>query len=528
MSIIKINSLTFYYPESTDKIFDKLNLNIDTRWKLGLIGKNGRGKTTLMSLINQKLIPVSGEIRTKVKTFYFPFTPASNEMRTFDIIKESIAPFRYWEKKMNLLSRKADKESMELYAEIMEKYQSQEGYEIDSKIEKEISYMKMSNDLLKREFRTLSLGERTRALITALFLKKNSFPLIDEPTDHLDMNGRLILGEYLSQKRGFILASHDRNFLDLCIDHVLSINKSDVRINKGNYSQWKNNMDIEEEYELRKNENLRREIKSLENAAKKRRIWSNAKEKEIIGATTLKPNKGYISHKSAKLMKRALHIEARIDDKIEEKKSLLKNLEDKRKLKLNNKSKSSEILISVCNAGFKYESKIIFDNVTFDVKRGERVAILGNNGSGKTSLLKAILKEIELVEGNIYMPNFVKVSYSRQDPFWNIGMLRDHLKNSHIDETQFRNILGVMGAWGEIFDRPLETFSRGELKKVELCRSFINTGSLLIWDEPMNYLDVMSREQIENVILEYKPSMLFTEHDITFVENIATSSLSMT
>ena len=106
-------------------------------------------------------------------------------------------------------------------------------------------------------------------------------------------------------------------------------------------------------------------------------------------------------------------------------------------------------------------------------------------------------------------------------------MLRDHLKEENTDETKFRSILGVMGAWGEIFERPLETFSKGELKKVELCKSFMSPGSLLIWDEPLNYLDVMSREQLEEVILEFEPTMLFTEHDKAFVENVATRVVTM-
>lgn len=527
MSTINFNSMTFYYRDSAEKVFDNLNLNIDTNWNLGLVGKNGRGKTTLMNLINRKLIPVKGEIHSDVKTFYFPFIPDSNETITFNLIKESIAPFNFWERKMEELSKKSDNESIKEFGEILEKYQSAGGYNIDSMIEKEFSEMKMSNDLLYREFITLSGGEQTRALIISLFLKTDSFPLIDEPTDHLDMNGRMILGEYLSGKSGFILVSHDRNFLDICVDHILSINKSDVRINKGNYSQWKYNMEIEEEFELRKNENLKREIKSLEAAAKKRRMWSNAKEKEIIGATTIKPDKGYLSHKSAKLMKRALHIESRIEGKLEEKKSLLKNLEDKRKLKIESKSKTKEKLLSISNATLKFDNKIVFEDISFDVLRGERIALLGNNGSGKTSLLKGILKELNLTSGSIYLPNYISVSYSRQNPLWDKGLLRDHLKNENIDETKFRKIMGVMGAWGEIFERPLETFSRGELKKVELCRSFIEPGNLLIWDEPMNYLDIMSREQIEEVILEYEPTMLFTEHDMKFVENIATSVVSL-
>ena len=313
-------------------------MNIDTSWRLGLIGKNGRGKSTLLNLINKRLTPVKGNVNSGVTTFYFPFAAGNSKQSTFNVIKESIAPFSYWEKKLAELSKMNDSKSLDEYGELLEQYQAANGYEIDSMIEKEFWELGMKSDLLKREFSSLSGGEQTRGLIISLFLKKNSFPLIDEPTDHLDMKGRDILGEYLSKKNGFILVSHDRNFLDLCVDHVLSINKGDVRINKGNYSQWKYNMKIEEDFEKKKHENLKREIKSLESSAKKRRSWSNEKEKEKKGGY----DKGYIGHMAAKQMKRALNIEFRIDKKLNEKKSLLKNFEEERKLKITNEKKSKK------------------------------------------------------------------------------------------------------------------------------------------------------------------------------------------
>lgn len=523
MSTINIRSVTFYYADSDDKIFDDLTLNIDTGWKMGLIGRNGRGKTTLLNLINGNILPLKGEITSAVKTFYFPFEPANTEQTTFDIIKENIAPFRYWEMMMDKLSNASDEKSMMKYGEMLELYQNHSGYEIDSRIEKEFSEIGMDSRLLNRDFSTLSAGEQTRALIISLFLKKDSYPLLDEPTDHLDIKGRMLLGEYLSRKKGFIIASHDRKILDKCTDHVLSINRSDVRLNAGNYSNWKYNIDLEGEFEKRKNENLRREIRSLESSAKERRKWADAKEKEKKGAY----DKGYIGHKSAKQMKRALHIEMRIENKLETKKSLLKNTEDERKLVILKEKKARNKLINVDKAGLSFENKKIFEKFSLEVYNGERVALTGTNGSGKTSLLRAIMKELPLDSGAIYLSGQVEISYSHQIPLWRNGLLREHLREEKIDETKFRNILGVMGVRGEIFDRPLETFSRGEQKKAELCKSFMKPASLFIWDEPLNYLDVMSREQLEEVILKFKPTMLFTEHDKAFIDNISTRIISM-
>lgn len=523
MSTISINSITFYYKESPDKIFEDLNLNIDTGWRLGLIGRNGRGKSTFLNLLNKKLFPLKGSIKSEVNSFYFPYVQLNKDLSTFEIIKESIAPFREWEKRMEDLSKSADEKSIIEFGDILEKFEAENGYEIDSLIEKEFEELDMKKELLNRNFHTLSGGEQTRALLIPLFLKKNSFPLIDEPTDHLDMKGRIAVGEYLSKKNGFILASHDRYLLDSCTDHIMSINKSDVRLTKGNYSQWKYNTGIEENFEKRKNENLKREVKSLETAAKKRRNWSDSKEKEKAGAY----DKGYIGHKSAKLMKRALNIELRVERKLEEKKSLLKNAEDERKLKIETVKKSPEKILSVSNATLKIKNKIIFENFSLEIFKSDRVALIGDNGCGKTSLINAIRKKTKLNEGIIYLPKHFNISYSDQNPEWNSGFLRDYLEKENIDETKFRNILGVMGAWGELFERPLETFSKGELKKVELCKSFMKPGDLLIWDEPLNHLDIKSREQLEEVILENNPTILFTEHDKEFIENVATKVVSI-
>jgi lincosamide and streptogramin A transport system ATP-binding/permease protein len=523
MSSIIINSLTYYYSSPIDTILENLTLDISTDWKLGLIGRNGKGKTTLLNLIRGSLEPVKGEIFSPIDTFYFPFIPAGNANITFDVIRENIAPFRFWNAEMERLLNKADEESLSLYGDILEKYTALDGFAVDSLIEKEVRKIGLSEDLLTRDFNTLSGGEQTRTLLISLFLKKNSFLLIDEPTNHLDLKGRIKLGEYLNNKKGYILVSHDRYFLDICVDHILSINKSDVRINKGNYSQWKYNSDLEESFEKRKKESLSREVKSLEAAAKKRRAWSNNKEKEKCGAE----DKGFIGHRAAKLMKRAISIENRVSDKIEEKKSLLKNFEKKRTLKLDAKSASDELIAYVENVSFAYGQNEVLKNISLYLKKGSRIAITGSNGSGKTSLLKILTKEIKPDEGTVFTKSGVTTCYTRQNPLWNKGYLRDYLYEYKIDETVFRNILAVLGSGGEIFERPLETFSRGEIKKVELCRSFIQPYDLLIWDEPLNYLDIASREQIEKVLLESNPTMIFVEHDLAFINNTATEIIRL-
>jgi lincosamide and streptogramin A transport system ATP-binding/permease protein len=488
-----------------------------------LIGRNGKGKTTLLKLINKNLEPVKGEIHSVTDTYYFPYSPVNNSELTSEVIRENIAPFRQWEREMESLLNKGDEESIKQYSRILEQYQNQDGFKIDALIEKEIKEIGIENSLLTREFKTLSGGEQTRALLVSLFLKKNAFLLIDEPTNHLDLEGRVKLGEYLNNKKGFIIVSHDRYFLDLCTDHILSINKSDVRLNKGNFSQWKHNSELETNFEKKKKEKLSREVKSLEIAAKKRRKWSDLKEKEKQGAH----DKGFISHGSAKLMKRAVAIENRVTEKLDEKRNLLKNFEKKRVLKLQSKSEKENLTAYMEDVSLCYNDSVVFKNISFYLRKGSRIAITGNNGTGKTSLLRMLTGELQPDKGEVYVKSGLEVSYVRQNPLWQKGYLKDILYLNKIDQTGFRNILAVLGTRGDIFERPLETFSKGEIKKIELCRSFIRPYDLLIWDEPLNYIDIMSREQIEEVVLKNEPTMIFAEHDAAFISNVATEVITL-
>jgi len=171
---------------------------------------------------------------------------------------------------------------------------------------------------------------------------------------------------------------------------------------------------------------------------------------------------------------------------------------------------SSIVLSSV---SFHYDSPFapVFEDLSITIDTG-----------WKTTLLRAIGGEVEPAEGVIHIPKYLTVAWAYQEPLWREGCLRDHLREEGIEETDFRNIMALLGVKGEVFARPLETFSEGERKKVDLCRSFLGEAHLFLWDEPLNYLDVMTREQIERLILEFRPTMLFVEHDRYFIQRVAT------
>jgi lincosamide and streptogramin A transport system ATP-binding/permease protein len=523
MPTIALQDIAFHYTDPFTQVFDKLSLVIDTQWRTGLVGRNGRGKTTLLRLLRNEILPSRGEISMPVETSWFTMTPADSALSTREVIRDAVAPFAVWEERMTQLLEQEGETGLVEYGDLLERFQALGGYDIDARIKREIAAIGMNDTVLDRSFDTLSGGEQTRALIVALFLRKDTFPLIDEPTNHLDIEGRELLAEYLSRQRGFILVSHDRYFLDRCVDHVVSINRNDVRVVHGGYSEWKKQAEMEEEHERRRDENLQREIRSLEVAAKQRRQWSGIVEKEKDSSA----DSGFVSRRAAKQMKRALSIERRIDRSIEENKGLLKNREHEFALKLGEELGAPEIVVSVENATIEIGGRPVIENLSFTVRKGDRIAVTGPNGSGKTTLLRAIAGEIEPSRGIVHVPGFIQVHRAYQTPLWEEGFLRDHLRLAAIDETRFRQIMGAFGVWGDIFDRPLESYSQGQRKKVDLCRSFVEPGHLLIWDEPLNYIDLMSREQIEEVILEYEPTMLFVEHDRHFIEVTATEVVEL-
>ncbi|WP_157452793.1 ATP-binding cassette domain-containing protein, partial [Brevibacillus sp. SKDU10] len=201
MSLINVTNLTFAYDGSFDNIFENASFQIDTDWKLGFTGRNGKGKTTFLNLLLGKY-EYSGNISAAVSFEYFPFPVENKANNTLDVINDIDPDYVHW------------------------------------KLMRELSLLQVSEDVLYRPFDSLSNGEQTKVLLATLFLKENHFLLIDEPTNHLDMHARKLVSDYLNTKSGFILVSHDRSFLDNCVDHILSINRTNIEIQKGNFSDW--------------------------------------------------------------------------------------------------------------------------------------------------------------------------------------------------------------------------------------------------------------------------------------------------
>jgi lincosamide and streptogramin A transport system ATP-binding/permease protein len=383
----------------------------------------------------------------------------------------------------------------------------------------------MAEEILFRPFDTLSGGEQTKILMAALFLKSNNFLLLDEPTNHLDLEGKRAITAYLRSKKGFILVSHDRALLDQTVDHILSISGNGIEIQRGGFSQWLENKEQRDNWEKRQNCKLKREIEKLKIAASRTADWSNKTEASKIGSGV--PDRGFIGHKAAKMMKRSKSLEKRRNDAIEQKSLLLRNSDETETLKLSPLQWHSEALAELSDVAIAYGGNAIMRGVSVTIRRNARVAVTGKNGCGKSSLLKLMTGENIPHSGEIKLNPMLKISYVPQSTSDLRGDIESFAHGAAIDMTLFLTNLRKLGVERAQFEKGLHELSEGQKKKVLIAKSLSEQAHLYIWDEPFNCVDIPARMQIEEVLSEYYPTMVFVEHDEMFVSKMATGILKL-
>ena len=508
MSQIRVNELTFNYDGSPDNIFENVCFSIDTNWKLGFIGRNGKGKTTFLKLLMGEH-SYRGSISASVKFDYFPYRidGSMRELTASELISEL----------------RPDREEWRVICEL--------------------SQLGEDADILYRTFGTLSPGEQTKVLLAVLFAGDNEFLMIDEPTNHLDHKARDIVREYLIGKKGFILVSHDRELLDACTDHVLVLNRKTIEVQSGNFSSWWENKQRRDQFAESENEKHKREIKKLRQAAKRTADWADKNESTKIGFDPIKEHdrfldtRAFIGAKTKKLQSRVKQIQNRIEHEIEEKEGLLQDIERRPVLKLSQLEHHKRVLIELRDYSFSYAGAEhpVAEGVTFTVRRGDRVALNGGNGCGKSTLIKRILA---LTGAETDLPEFIesgicetasglRASYIPQDTSFLKGSISDLCEQRSLDLSMYCTVLRQLDFSREQFTKDMRDFSEGQKKKVLIAASLLTPAHICIWDEPLNYIDIFSRMQIEKLILDSSPTLLFVEHDSVFREKIATRTIEL-
>ena len=300
-------------------------------------------------------------------------------------------------------------------------------------------------------------------------------------------------------------------------------NRNSIDVQSGNFTSWYENKLMKDQFEISQNEKLRKDIKRLKEAARQSKIWSDKIEntKNGVKVSGVKPDKGYIGHQSAKMMKKSKNLENRQNKAIEEKQNLLKDIETKESLLLRPLHHHKNPLISVNNLSSYYGERQILSNVSFDIKQGDIVAINGGNGSGKSTLIKILLGLNHEYSGDVKLASNLKMSYIPQDTSNLAGSLNGYIKRQGVDETLCKTILRKLDFARELFETDMKNYSDGQKKKVLIAVSLSKPAHIFVWDEPLNYIDVISRIQIEEIIKEANPTLIFVEHDKRFVEDIA-------
>ncbi|RRG17614.1 ABC-F type ribosomal protection protein [Weissella viridescens] len=489
MSKIEMKNISFAY-DGQAKLFENVSQVIDTSWHLGLVGRNGRGKTTLFKLLQNQL-PYQGSLTCEVAVQYFPQQVTHPEQTVLTMLEQTVAPEHLWE---------------------VEREMQQLGLDVDH-IEAQV-------------YQTLSGGEQTKVLLALVFANSDDFILLDEPTNHLDAKTRQQVAQYLQHKQGFIVVSHNRQFLDQTTDHTLSIEKTQLKRYNGSFSVYETEKQARDMHELATKQKLQREIKQLDQAAKQKAGWSDQREKSL----TAKPSqvggknhgdKGFESARAARTMKKAKQIERHAQQALDDKQALLQDTEFVETLTMAVETPRKAPVVEVHQIQLGYQGQPLFEPASFKVERGDIIGLTGDNGVGKSSLLQALQGTFTgQVTGTVQIAGNPTISQVRQTTQYLHGSLQEFSEANAVDEQALLSMLHKLGLERRAFTLPIEQMSRGQQKRVELAQALVKPAELYLWDEPLNYLDVFNQSQIEKVIRMFEPTMIVVEHDQTFLENI--------
>lgn len=494
MSNIRISNLSFRYDDSSENIFNNLNLNLDSTWKLGLVGRNGRGKTTFLNLLRGKLHGL-GDIQTRLNFSYYPI-------------------------------KIADPANITLYE--LQKQANFEEWELD----RELNLMNVNPDLLWQPFNTLSGGEQTKVLLALSFTNKDSFALIDEPTNHLDEDSRQEISNYLGKhEKGYIVVSHDRDFLNQVADHILAIENTEIHLYQGNFATYEDTKQKRDEFNRERNQKLKGEINELHQQKEQFYHWAQKVEarknigrkyQHVLNRRT-RLNKGAIGHAAAKMMKKSINARDRMDHKIQVKQGLMTNIEDIPKLSMNFKANYHSTLLEIQHLDLQIDGKSLFKDLNLVVKNHGVVSLEGRNGSGKSTFLKMLLDKAPTVkyQGKYELADGLSISYLPQDFTEYKGTLHNFAYEHKIPYEELLNNLKKLGFPRASFATPIEEMSMGQQKRVALAKSLVEPSDLYLWDEPANYFDVFNQDQLIELLKKVKPAMLLIEHDEYFIEQVA-------
>ncbi|MGF7060548.1 ribosomal protection-like ABC-F family protein [Brassicibacter mesophilus] len=509
---IALKDVNKYY--GANKVFDNITFEVHTEEKVGLIGRNGTGKTTVLKIIAgiEKHDEGNMSIKKDATIGYLDQIPEYPEScKVIDVLNMAFKEQFEIREKMSELEKEmssCNTEDLELamkrYGELQYLFEHMGGYEIDEKLSKICTGLKISEEFKERYFSTLSGGEKTTIMLGRMLLQNPDILLLDEPSNHLDMDSIEWLEEFLKDYKGAVLIiSHDRYFLDRVVNKIIEIEDGETSLYLGNYSYYLQEKDrrILEQFEAYKDQ--QKKIKAMEEAIKRFRDWGTRSD-------------------DPRMFKKAANMQKRIErmDKV------ARPSTDRPKIQINfsGNERSGKDVIKVVGLRKLFDDKAILDGLDFHVRFAEKVCIVGKNGSGKSTLLKILLNEYAPDSGCVEIGSRVKVGYLEQQVLFedeNLSIL-DTLKSSFtMTEGNARRILAKFLFFGEDVFKKVKNLSGGEKSRLKLCLLMQKDINLLVLDEPTNHLDIESREMLEEALEQFNGSIVFVSHDRYFINKIA-------
>ena len=507
--IISANNITKFFGDV--KVLDNVSFQINNNEKYAICGSNGVGKSTLLKILVDELSIDEGEV-VKAKDLKIGYLAQYIEDDSNDNILDSVinarADLTYMERRLSLLEEDMTGDAINEHDKLLREFQDKGGLYYKSMAESVLKGLGFDEDEFSKTMDMLSGGEKTRVNLGKLLVSDDDLLILDEPINHLDINAIEWLENFLSgYNKPLIIVAHDRYFLDKVVDHVLDLNTKPARTYKGNYSEFirqKDNILLTNEREVDKQN---REI---------------AHQKEVIEKL-----QSFNREKSIKRAESRLKALDKIDtiDKIEDRVSDIN-------LSFHVATRSGNDVLSVEELSCIYDDGKIFENVSFSLNRLDRVALLGDNGTGKSTILKMITGVKKPTDGIIKFGSNVDIGYYDQaqmnlDDNNNI-MEEIHNMYPSMDNTSIRNALASVGFTNEDVFKSIKLLSGGEKGRVSLCKLMLSDANFLILDEPTNHLDMESKDILERALNDYDGTLLFVSHDRYFVNKVATKVLELT
>lgn len=521
--LLAFDGVSYRYPDQADPLFEDASFALYRGETVALMGVNGSGKTTLLKLALGQLEPSSGSVTLAETPYYLAQDDAlggagsvlEGVMARHPVLGPHYARLREMER-----SGLPDPLA---YADSLNDFGAQGGFELLQGVEAAVGALGFSAGTLERPLMSLSGGERRRLSLLPATLHAHGLILLDEPTNHLDRRARAFLVERLRQTAaGVLVVSHDRAFLDEVATSVLELERGRLTRYRGNYSAFQATKDAAYQHSVQRSEKLKSEIGRLKEQERTYKIWGLRKEKEKSGAV----DKGFVGARAARLMKRGILAKERLSGRIETLEREKPWVEKRYELRFDPPEVPQGVCLHVGGLRLEQGGKIVLELPSLLVSWGERLAILGENGAGKTSLLELLMGHLEPAGGSVHWHPGARIGYLPQvQGAGEERSLAEALLEA--DAARARMLLGSLGVPGDLWEMPLKSLSEGQKRKVALVRLMLDKPNVLLLDEPTTHLDYLSTEKLEAALLDYPGTVILVTHDAYLLERIATRRLEL-